>query len=298
MYDAMNKNIFGYWHQGRDAAPDQIKACWDLWARMNPDWDIRILEWDDAKSYFSDLGLNHRAMSFNGIANIIRIHLLAQEGGLWVDAYTVPLQPLDIFLPPLLTSGFFAFHDPYRKRASENWLLAAMQWHPLMVGWRDILVEYWQTPRRQMRYKRELDNTWQGALTRNIGRIQDRVGGRGTMRGQKRIFQPKDPSWAVDIQRGGRYPIAPYFNCAMLFDLMIENSPELRAEWGRMPKRTSYDVLYLRHWKKKYGEMTETDLINLVSHTPMQKLSLPTPLPDWAMARLVEMAEANMPKVG
>ena len=295
MYDAMDKNIFGYWHQGRDAAPEDIKACWDLWARMNPDWDLRILEWDDIRPLLEEHGVDGTKMSFTGISNIVRLAGLTEHGGVWVDAYTVPLHPLADFLPPLMTSGFFAYHDPYRKRRAETWFLGAVKGNALVKGWRDKMLKYWRIPRRPMRFKRELDNTPKGAILRGIGRMQDKLQGPISIRGRKRIYQPKDPSWAVDVARGGGGVVTPYFTCAMLFDLMIEQSPALRAEWAQMPKRTSYDVLYLRHWKKQYGEMTETDLQSLIAHTPMQKLSLPTPLPDWAMRTMVEMAEANMP---
>lgn len=296
MYDAMNKNIFGYWHQGRDHAPDDIKMCWDLWARMNPGWELRILEWEDIRPLLEEHGVDGNLMSFTGISNIVRLAGLTEHGGIWVDAYTVPLRPLETYLPPLMETGFFAYHDPYRKRMAETWFLGAVAGNPLVRGWRDKMLEYWRIPRRPMRFKRELDCGTKGEILRFIGRVQDRVQGPLSIRGPKRIYQPKDPNWAVDVKRGGAGIVTPYFTCAMLFDLLLEEQPELRADWGKMPKRTSYDVLYLRHWKKRYGEMTEDDLRALVSHTDMQKLSLPTKLPDWAMGILKDMAEAQMPK--
>lgn len=296
MYDAMNKTIFGYWHQGRDHAPDDIRMCWDLWARMNPDWELRILEWDDVAVIFETAEVDAGRMSFNGVANIVRLAKLAEEGGVWVDAYTVPLRPLRAFLPPLVETGFFAYHDPYRKRMSENWFLAARAGHPLITGWRDKMLDYWHIPRRPMRFRRELDPGTRGRLARGWGRVLDRVQGAPSMRGAKHIMEPKNPSWAVDITRGGGGPVTPYFTLAYLFDLLLEQNPALRADWAKMPKRASYELLYLRHWKKRYGEMTEDDLRSLVSHTDMQKLSLPTKLPDWAMDILRDMAEAQMPK--
>lgn len=295
MYDTMNKTILGYWHQGRDAAPDDIEMCWDLWARMNPEWDLRILEWEDIRPLLEEHGVDGNLMSFTGISNIVRLAGLTQHGGIWVDAYTVPLRPLRDFLPPLMESGFFAYHDPYRKRMAETWFLGAVAGHPLVAGWRDKMLDYWRIPRRPMRFQRELDRGPKGEILRLVGRVQDRLQGPLSIRGPKRIYQPKDPNWAVDVTRGGGGSVTPYFTCAMLFDLMLEQQPELRADWARMPKRTSYDVLYLRHWKKRYGEMTETDLRSLVSHTDMQKLSLPTKLPGWAMDSLRDMAEAQMP---
>lgn len=295
MYDAMNKTIFGYWHQGRDAAPDDIKMCWDLWARMNPGWELRILEWADVADYFTAQGVDADRMSFNGVANIVRLAQLAEHGGVWVDAYTVPLRPLDSFLPPLMAAGFFVYHDPYRKRMSENWFIASCAGHPLATGWRDRMVQYWRTPRRPMRFRHELERNAKGAILRWWGRMLDRVQGVPSMRGPKRIYEPKRPTWAVDVTRGGAGIVTPYFTLAYLFDLMLEQDAEARQIWAKMPKRASYEALYLRHWKKRYSEMTEEDLRSLVSHTDMQKLSLPTKLPAWAMTILKDMSEDRMP---
>ncbi|MHA6324576.1 capsular polysaccharide synthesis protein [Roseivivax sp. CAU 1753] len=295
MDDTFNRNIFGYWHQGRDAAPDDIKRCWDLWARMNPGWDLRILDWTHIAPDFETFGIDGDKMSYTGISNIVRLSSLAKEGGVWVDAYTVPLQPLDTFLPRLMPSGFFAYHDPYRKRMAETWFLGSVPDHPLVVGWRDKMVEYWRIPRRPMRFKRELDRGTKGDILRLLGRTMDKLQGPLSIRGPKRIYQPKDPNWAVDVKRGGGGIVTPYFACAMLFDLMMAESATLWAEWEKIPKTTSYDTLFLRHWKKDYAKLGDTAVRMMAEGTVMQKLSLPTKLPERHMAVLEAVAETAMP---
>lgn len=81
----------------------------------------------------------------------------------------------------------------------------------------------------------------------------------------------------------------------MLFDLLLEERPDLWREWETMPKRTSYDCLYLRHWKRNYRRLSPEGLRALCDATPMQKLALPTKLPSELMDVLVEMSEAAMP---
>lgn len=285
------RNIFGYWHQGRDSAPEGIKRCWDLWARMNPGWDLRILEWADVEATMKDLGVTYDTMSFTEISNVTRLNSLAEHGGIWVDAYTVPLVPLDDWLPPLVTGGFFTYHDPYRKRMAENWFIATQAGHPLIRTWSDYLADYWRTARRPMRSKRELDNTTKGRLARMQGRVLDAVKGPLSARGGKHIYQPKDPNWSVSTAGGGKYPIYPYFALAMLFDLMLEEHPDHFELWRQYPKITSYDLLLLRHWKKRYGELTSLDIRQMAEGKTMQKLSLPTPLPGPLMDTLVGMSE-------
>src|SRR6056297_664424 len=90
---------------------------------------------------------DHR-LGRHGIQHVLHQHFEHREAvepvgtarnlsGIWVDAYTVPLRPLDNWLPPLMPSGFFAHHDPYRKRMAETWFLAAQPDNPLITGWRD-----------------------------------------------------------------------------------------------------------------------------------------------------------------
>jgi hypothetical protein len=294
--DTFPRTIFGYWHQGRDQAPNEIKRCWDLWAQMNPGWQVRILEWADVQGSITDWGVTAPTMSLNGIANIVRLASLSEHGGIWVDAYTVPLKPLDDWLPPLLGSGFFAYHDPYRKRMAENWFIAADKGHPLVVRWRDLMIDYWRTERRPMRFRHEMDPTLKGAAARRVGLFLDKVQGPVSARDRKKIYDIKDPLWAVSPNGGAQFPIYPYFALAMLFDRMLAEDSALFEEWRKYPKITSYDTLMLRHWKKRYGELTELDIRQMCTGKVMQKLSLPKPLPDPLMRVLVEMAEDATPQ--
>lgn len=289
------RNIFGYWHQGRENAPEDIKQCWDLWARMNPEWDIKILEWADVEEMITDFGVSAPTMSFTGISNIVRLASLSAQGGIWVDAYTVPLKPLDDWLPPLVDTGFFAYHDPYRKRMAETWFLAAQKDNPLVTGWRDLMVAYWQSVRRPMRFRHEMDPNLKGTLTRQFGLLLDRLQGPPSARAKKKIYDIKDPVWAVSPQGGAQYPIYPYFALAMLFDYMVDTDDTLFEAWRQYPKITSYDTLLLRHWKKRYGELTELDIRRMSAGKVMQKLSLPTKLPPPLMKELIAMAEEAMP---
>jgi len=82
MTRALPRNIFGYLHQGRDKAPDDIKQCWDLWARMNLGWEVKILEWADVKKQITDWGVTASNMSFTSISNIVRLSSLSAQRGI------------------------------------------------------------------------------------------------------------------------------------------------------------------------------------------------------------------------
>lgn len=289
------KTIFGYWHQGRDAAPAAIKDCWRLWTAMNPGWRLEILEWGDVSDRILGAGVQADTMSFMGLSNIVRLASLAERGGVWVDAYTVPLVPLDTWLPSLTEAGFFAYHDPYRRRLAETWFIASAPGHPLSVNWHAYMVEYWRKIRRPMRFPRELDSDFKGAFARGIGAIADRLVPAPSARGRKRIFEPKDLAWSVSAQGGGQYAISPYFAAAYLFNLMLDENPDLFEAWRQYPKVTSYDTLLLRHWKRDYARLTPLDVRRMSAGKVMQKLNLKGPLPEPLMRELLGMAESAIP---
>jgi len=212
-----------------------------------------------------------------------------------VDAYTVPLRPLDNWLPPLMPSGFFAHHDPYRKRMAETWFLAAQPDNPLITGWRDRMLDYWRTERRPIRFRHEIDQSPKGALALQVGLLLDRVQGPISARGRKKIYEIKKPNWAVSLEGGVAFPIYPYFAMAMLSDLMVSEDKGLFEEWRKYPKITSYDTLLLRHWRKRYDELTALDVRMMCQGKMVQNLSLPTKLHAPLMTALADQAEVAMP---
>jgi hypothetical protein len=294
MDETLTRHIWGYWHQGRDYAPRHVHECWDLWRRMNPGWTVNILEWADVAEMFDEKGINAKNLSITAIADIVRISLLAKRGGVWVDSYTVPLKPLQKWLPNLATHGFFAFHDPYRGRLAENWFLYANPAHPLAVAWHDHMVDYWQMPRRPMRNRHELDQGAKGEVTRFWGRLADRFEIPPSERSRKRIYTPKSSQWAVAPEGGAAHPIFPYFFMAMTFDSMLMENSNLKEEWLDCPKITSYDSLLLRHWANRYDELTAANVQNMCSGKAMQKLMLPKPLPDYLWRALTDLAETTI----
>ncbi len=59
-------------------------------------------------------------------ADMLRTAILADGGGVWVDASALCLKPLDHWLPSIFNqSEFFAFHEPTPDRLISNWFLAA-----------------------------------------------------------------------------------------------------------------------------------------------------------------------------
>ena len=107
-------NIYILWFQGLSQAPEIVQWCVHSWKKYNPDWTIIVLDYDNLHKYVDlrkvmydkDIELCH-------LADIVRMILLRDHGGLWVDATSFCNKPLKDWFLPYMVEGFFAF-DRYR----------------------------------------------------------------------------------------------------------------------------------------------------------------------------------------
>ncbi|MEA3051074.1 MAG: hypothetical protein QOG84_2910 [Sphingomonadales bacterium] len=142
---ALPRRLWLYWEQGWDEAPELVRLCRRSWERHHPDWEIACLDSETAAALVPRAAWEPRpGMRANHKANLLRLHLLAGQGGVWADATTFCAEPLDAWLPPLMGSGFFAFARPGRDRLLSTWLLAATPGHALVEKWLAACRRYWR----------------------------------------------------------------------------------------------------------------------------------------------------------
>jgi hypothetical protein len=142
----MKKTIWSCWFQGRDAAPHLIKRCFASWDRKNPGWDFRCLDAVSIQRYVNLQGvvdLHRQSVTAASLSDIVRILLLHEFGGVWVDATLLCNRPLDDWLPSTMSQGFFAFAAPAQDRLLSSWFLSAVPDHYLISAWCRRIVEYW-----------------------------------------------------------------------------------------------------------------------------------------------------------
>src|ERR1700757_4272381 len=100
--------IYSAWLQGAARAPAIVQLCFTRWARLNPAYQLRVLEASDAAALL--MAHNIPPVPAQALSDIIRIKLLLEHGGIWVDATLFPVVPLDAWLPGVMGGGeFFAF---------------------------------------------------------------------------------------------------------------------------------------------------------------------------------------------
>ena len=145
-YCAIPKIVWTYWHQGWDAAPRVARASVRTWCAQNPAWRVHRLDRSTLSRFVPDRDLAHLASGEHLAAQSdqIRIELLHRYGGVWADATTMCMAPMDEWLPSLGRSGFFAFRRPEGRRMLASWFIAAERGNYLVERWRAKTVEFWQ----------------------------------------------------------------------------------------------------------------------------------------------------------
>jgi hypothetical protein len=142
----MKKTIWTCWFQGREAAPPLVEKCLRSWERNNPNWEFRCLDATSIEGYVclkQYIDLNRQAVTAASLSDILRIALLHEFGGVWVDATLFCNRPLDEWLPGVSEAGFFAFAAPAPDRPLASWFLSGRSNNYLVSRWYRRTLEYW-----------------------------------------------------------------------------------------------------------------------------------------------------------
>lgn len=110
------KRIWMYWNTGWQDAPALVQRASQTWVVNNADWSVTKLDDASLHEYVTDdeilPGLRTKRIRPAAMSDLIRLALLGKYGGVWADASTLCLVPLDLYLPELVTaeSKFLAHH--------------------------------------------------------------------------------------------------------------------------------------------------------------------------------------------
>lgn len=154
--------IWCLWFQGFDKAPFIVQKCLETWQKNNPTWQVNLLNENNLNDYLDFNLCDTRLMRLGKaqLSDLVRLKLLREYGGVWVDSTCFCMQPLDEWLDDCLTSGFFAFCNPGRDRLMSNWFIAATPNHPIITKLYNQLYNYFATNKyrnvNQARYMRLL----------------------------------------------------------------------------------------------------------------------------------------------
>lgn len=146
---AIPRQIWICWLQGIENAPRLVQQCVESVRRHCPDYNITILTEQTLFDYVSlpaDVIAKYKSgrLPFPQFSDIVRVALLSEHGGIWMDATVYMSAPM----PSYVTEGpLFMFRSGWMSshlHVGSNWMLASVPQHPVMVNMRDVLCEYWR----------------------------------------------------------------------------------------------------------------------------------------------------------
>ena len=116
------KIIWQYWHQGEENAPLIIQKCLESVKKFHPDYEVKVLSFDNINEYvtlpqkYFDL-LAQKKIPIAIFSDILRLNLLRQYGGIWIDStiFLTARLPDDI-----LGSGFMVMQKNIETDVSGN----------------------------------------------------------------------------------------------------------------------------------------------------------------------------------
>lgn len=217
-WSGIPKVIWMLWCDGHEAAPDIVQACMASWKRHHPSWKLEVISRRNLDSWMDVRAITGRpAEDFTPVvlSDLLRMHVLAREGGIWVDATLYCCVPVESWLEPYMSSGFFAFRNPGPDRPLSSWFIACRPENVLMALWRDNGHRYWH-------HRRYRGNRWFSGLHRWLSRKWSH-----------------DPMAAQHWFRWWiRYGLAmhPYFWAHYLFLRLLEENPTARRLWALTPE--------------------------------------------------------------
>lgn len=143
------KRIYIFWDKGESKAPEIVKHCIESWRGKNLDWTVTVLDADAAKNFVDPDSLPPE-IRIAHYADLLRMKILSEHGGIWVDATCMCLKPLSSWIFPLLSqSGFFVFSRPGPDRLISNWFIASSADSPIISKWSAVSERYWRLQHRK-----------------------------------------------------------------------------------------------------------------------------------------------------
>jgi hypothetical protein len=216
------KTLWLLWLQGWEHAPEIVQRCAALWRELNPEWTLVPLSRSNLDQYVGRSCLDAlEGHSANHQADLIRMNILRDHGGLWADATVACRQPLDGWVMPYLESGFFAFADPGPDRRCASWFLFSEPGGPIATALAASLHEFLSTSNfdRPGRLSRAL-----------VHRLEPQVNAKAS----------RTAFWFTRTSRR-HLRHKPYFTLHYLFNSLIETDESCAAQWARTPNYDAHD---------------------------------------------------------
>jgi hypothetical protein len=137
--------------QGWENAKWLNKKVAESWELNNPEWKIHYINFDNLKNYVTDIDYIYdekKNISSQAKSDIIRLSLLKNHGGIWVDATMLCMQPLDHWVYEAVDpSGLWMYHGNGGGMEKEfgpaSWFIVSQKNSYLITKWKNECDNYW-----------------------------------------------------------------------------------------------------------------------------------------------------------
>lgn len=233
------KKIYLCWWQGLEKAPPIVCRCIDEWRRLNPEWEVVVLDKSAALKVLDGFPIDLSSFyQIQAISDILRVKLLL-DGGVWADATTFPTIPLDEWIAKaVFPSGFFAFDGHREPLDISSWFLAANPDNPIITHWWEQVTRFWQTKRRMMVFKES------GGFERNYD---------------------LDP---MIVSPGQIENVFPFFWVMYLFTYLLRTNKVFKRHWDDTPRMSGANAHELQ-----FGIQSGSAEIGMIDVSPVHKLT-------------------------
>ena len=139
------KTIWTYW-DGPDP-PDSVRKCMQTWRNYNPDYDINLISSKNLSDYLPNVDVLGMKMANTAqrTSDLVRLHVLAEHGGIWCDSTIMMTAPID-FIHKYTGADLLGFHikgSDNKKEwpVIESWFFACPPKSDFVIKWRDTFVK-------------------------------------------------------------------------------------------------------------------------------------------------------------
>jgi hypothetical protein len=152
-YNLAPRKIWTYWdnsdNSGVNKLPKAVKLCMESWKKFNPDYEIVLLTKKNFQGYVTIPEVVRTHPHFNDsparFSDLVRLYVLEEHGGIWIDASILVKKPFDDWLFPKYAefSGFYrgSLSPDKKYPVIESWFLAANKNSKFIKAWKEEFLE-------------------------------------------------------------------------------------------------------------------------------------------------------------
>lgn len=125
--------LWTYWDK-EDMIPGMVKLCQENWKKIAPNYKINFITQKNINRWVK-MPENWKSLPAYRQADILRLLLIYNYGGVWIDSSTILLKNPDKFISPNNITLFITPGSTLNDPVFENWFISAPPHHRIIKLW-------------------------------------------------------------------------------------------------------------------------------------------------------------------